>query len=387
MRASLVSLVLCLAAAGSLCADDYDLIVEKPPSPWPNNLDVRREEPGCWQPPSDWFSKSAARRAVLRPFAAGLNSADRKFGAIPADVHVDGFVSMPLRLPRAHGKGRMATPCELSIVRIGPRKEKEGESDEPVIKTFLLLTSRGKTLWKETLAETPTGCPEEHYTLSRVVTQFEKDPFILLFSDFGGNSRGYFYDLHRVTPSGLQAVWHGDLDDGNSGSVQQGYGQSNFDFSPMSSGRANEFTAYTTSGCRRWMEPGDEEDLNPTYTKCVFRWDPDFDTFVTAAERSFHQKLSSSKRHPNETLASYDRAIKRSPDDSSAYHDRGFVKLVKSDAKGAVADFDRAIKLDPTDAQAYYFRGVAKKAVGDAQGAKADLARAVELDRTLVLDH
>ena len=71
---------------------------------------------------------------MLRPFAAGLAPADRKFGDIPEDVHIDGFVTLPL--PRGHGKGRKTTPCELSIVRLGPRQEKEDENQEPVIKNF-----------------------------------------------------------------------------------------------------------------------------------------------------------------------------------------------------------------------------------------------------------
>ena len=380
MRAPVLALVWCLALAGSLLADDdddRDWIVEKPPYSWPNNLDVRREAPGCWKPPSDRFSQEAARRAVLRPFAAGLDPADQKFGDVPADVHIDGFVTMPLT--RGHGKSRTTTPCELSIVRLGPRKEKEDENQERGIKTFLLLTTHGRTLWKKELAETGAEYEGEHYKLSRVETQFEKDPLILLFSDFGGDSRSYVYDLNRVTPSGLREVWRGDFDDGNSGSWQQGYSQSDIDFSALRSGRANGFTAYTTSGCRRWLKLGDEKDLNPTYTKRVFRWNGRRKTFVKIAQRSFHLKLSYDQRHPSKTLAHYDRAVALHPDDADAYCERGVVKAIKGDAHGAIADLDRAIKLDPTNAQAYYFRGVAKKARGDAPGAGADLARAAEL--------
>ena len=62
----------------------------------------------------------------------------------------------------------------------------------------------------------------------------------------------------------------------------------------MSSGRANEFTVYTTSGCRRWMEPGDGKDLKPTYTKRIYHWDPELETFAKISECSFqsHESLN-----------------------------------------------------------------------------------------------
>ena len=191
--------------------------------------------------------------------------------------------------------------------------------------------------------------------------------------------RSYVYDLNRVTRSGLREVWRGDFDDGNSGSWQQGYSQTNLDFSALRAGRANGFSAYTTSGCRRWLEPGDEKDLNPTYTKRVFRWSARRKTFVKIAQRSFHLQLGHDQRHPSKTLAHYDRAVALHPDDDDAYYQRGVVKAIKGDAHGAIADLNRAIRLDPTNALPYYFRGVAKKALGHARAAKADLARAAEL--------
>jgi tetratricopeptide (TPR) repeat protein len=139
------------------------------------------------------------------------------------------------------------------------------------------------------------------------------------------------------------------------------------------------FSAYTTSGSRRWLGPGDEKDLNPTYTKRVFRWNGRRKTFVKVAQRSFHEKLRSGQRHPSQTLAHYDRAVALHPEDDDAYCERGMVKAIKGDAHGAIADLNRALKLNPTNAQAYYYRGIAKKTLGDARGAKADLARAAEL--------
>ena len=278
----------CLCSGEMVHAEErQSWVLEKAPYHWPNNLNARSGEPGCWKPPSDRFSQKEALRAVVSAFSAGLNPADRGFGDIPADLHVDGFVPVRLRLTRSDGSSLAKTPCEVSIVRLGPRKEKMDDISEHAIKTFLLLTSLGRTLCKKEIADTPSGGFASHYLLSRVFTQFGANPMVLLFCNSGANFRTYSYELYTVTPSGLEQVWIADFYDGNGGSLQQPFWQSNFDFCPLRSGRANEFTVYTTSGCRRWMEPGDGKDLKPTYTKRIYQWDPDLETFVKIRERSF----------------------------------------------------------------------------------------------------
>jgi len=260
---------------------------EKPPLHWPSNLSVPND-PHSWEPPRDRFDAKVAAAAVLAPFAAGLDPADRRFGEIPKHAHIDGFVRLPLRLPRNGSPGTKSVLCEVSIVWLGPRNVTEVEDD--VIKAFLIVTSGGRMLSQKVLGETGSGAAADHYTLSRVITNYGKDPMVLLFADSGGNTRGFFYTLYRVRADGVEEIWHNDWDtDGHSGSMQQGYGQSNFDFSAMRSGRVDEFQVYTTSGCRRWMEPGDEELLKTTYTKRVYRWDDGARTFVKTLEHSFHR--------------------------------------------------------------------------------------------------
>jgi hypothetical protein len=266
--------------------------LETPPRHWPSNRDVRSDEPGAWKPPRDRFDLRDARSAVVPAFARSLEAGDEGFGDVPKDVHIPGFVRMPLRVPGKSGAGTAGTksvsvPCEVSVVQLGPRATPD--SWDGKIKNFLLITSRGKMLFKKELGETETGAFANHYALSRVVTDFGKDPVVLLFTDFGGSSRLFMYRLFRVRADGVAQIWESDWEDcdGHSGSLQQGYGQSNFDFSEMRAGRANEFQVYTTSGCRRWMEPGDEELLKTKYTKRVYRWDETAKMFVRVSERSF----------------------------------------------------------------------------------------------------
>jgi hypothetical protein len=55
----------------------------------------------------------------------------------------------------------------------------------------------------------------------------------------------------------------------------------------MRSGGGNEFTVYTTSGCRRAMEPSQQKDLTPVYTKRAYPWDAGRGTFVKVKEHAF----------------------------------------------------------------------------------------------------
>jgi len=255
---------------------------EKPPYPWPSSR--RFGEPQSWQPPGDRFSQKEARRAVIAPFATSLEPSDRSFGDIPTDVHIDGFVALRLPPAREDHRRPASIPAEVSIVRVGPRREKADEIMEPVIKTFLLLTSRGQTLWIKELGQTPASTFADHDQLSRVFTQFGNSPFVLLFCNSGGATRNFSYELYRVTPSRLEKVWSDDLGDGYSYSTQQWFSWSNFNFSALRLGQANGFTVYTTSGIRRTMEPGDEKDLKPKYTKRVYRWNAVLKTFVKVNE-------------------------------------------------------------------------------------------------------
>lgn len=277
---------------------EWDPSLEKPPRHWPNNRNERYGEPGAWTPPSDRFSRQQALKAVAAPLAASLDPADRSFGDIPADLHFDGFVPLQLPLPKGNGPGTALASCELSVVHLGPRKEDDETISTTVIKSYFLLTSRGRMVWMQAINATEAGAFADHYRLARVVTRFDKAPWVLLFTDSGANTRLYFCHLYRVTDSGLDEVWEDYSGDGQTGSLQQWYSRSNFDFSMLRSGRANEFTIYTTSGIRRAMEADDVKDAKPKYTKRVYRWSVRRGTFVKVAESAFSKPNPWLDAHP-----------------------------------------------------------------------------------------
>jgi tetratricopeptide (TPR) repeat protein len=84
-------------------------------------------------------------------------------------------------------------------------------------------------------------------------------------------------------------------------------------------------------------------------------------------------------------LIDYNQAIALSPQDYTAYNNRGLLKYSKlNDAQGGLIDLDRAIALDPKSAYAYKNRGALKfQKLNDVQGALADLNRALTLDPKL----
>jgi len=43
-----------------------------------------------------------------------------------------------------------------------------------------------------------------------------------------------------------------------------------------------------------------------------------------------------------------------SPNDSTAYNDRGLTKEIIRDYQGALADFSKQISIDPTNADSYF---------------------------------
>lgn len=293
-----VSLWMAVLFSGSVRGREWDPSLEKSPRHWPNNRNERYSEPGAWTQPGDRFSRKRALKAIAAPLAASLDPADRSFGDAPAHLHIDGFVPLLLPLPRGGGTETRPVPCELSVVHLGPRKEDDEAIGETVIESYFLLTSRGKMVWMQPINATPAGAFADHHRLARVVTQFDRAPWVLLFTDSGGSTRNYSYHLYRVTDSGLDEVWEDSSGDGQTGSLQQWYSRSNFDFTPLRTGRANEFTIYTTSGIRRVMEPEDLKDAKPKYTKRVCRWSARAGTFLKVGESSFSKPNPWLDAHP-----------------------------------------------------------------------------------------
>lgn len=71
-----------------------------------------------------------------------------------------------------------------------------------------------------------------------------------------------------------------------------------------------------------------------------------------------------------------------SPQDSTAYNDRGLLKELLLDYHGAILDFGHQIKIDPTLADSYFFRALAKDKIKDKKGAFLDYIKTVQYEPT-----
>ena len=80
-------------------------------------------------------------------------------------------------------------------------------------------------------------------------------------------------------------------------------------------------------------------------------------------------------------MKDFDKAIELFPRRAYAYNNRGIVKRLKNDLKGAIRDFDQTIKFIPTYAHAYDNRGAAKMLSKDLAGAIKDFDEANSLYR------
>jgi tetratricopeptide (TPR) repeat protein len=90
-------------------------------------------------------------------------------------------------------------------------------------------------------------------------------------------------------------------------------------------------------------------------------------------------------KNPKGAMSDYNKAIALRPS-STAYLNRGNLKVDQNDIRGAIADYDRAIVLDDSDYLAYNNRGYLKDAkLNDVPGAMTDYNRAISLAPRSVL--
>jgi tetratricopeptide (TPR) repeat protein len=79
-------------------------------------------------------------------------------------------------------------------------------------------------------------------------------------------------------------------------------------------------------------------------------------------------------------LADLDKAIKRDPNSTLAYYNRGTVRLAQEDYAGAIAAFDKAISLKANDEVTYNNRGLAYEKKGKLDEAIADYQGAIYIE-------
>jgi len=99
-------------------------------------------------------------------------------------------------------------------------------------------------------------------------------------------------------------------------------------------------------------------------------------------ELLFREALNfSSEGEFNNALDKWNDYLKIYPDDPAALSNRGNVKLVVGDPKGAIIDQNMAIKLDPTELDPYINRGIANESLGLWLSAKDDYLYVISKDK------
>ena len=114
---------------------------------------------------------------------------------------------------------------------------------------------------------------------------------------------------------------------------------------------------------------------------------------ISAYDRAIRRKPDLSEAYYNrglakvkleryeEAIADYDEAIHQQPDYSEAYNNRGAAKSSLERYEEAIVDYNEAIRLKPNDAAAYNSRGVAKVELGLINQARQDFEKAQDLAR------
>ena len=82
----------------------------------------------------------------------------------------------------------------------------------------------------------------------------------------------------------------------------------------------------------------------------------------------------------DQAIADYTKAIRLSPEDATAWYNRGVAWLAKKEFDKAILDFNRAIRLEPKYALAYYKRGNAWREKKEFDKAIADYTEAIRRD-------
>ena len=82
-------------------------------------------------------------------------------------------------------------------------------------------------------------------------------------------------------------------------------------------------------------------------------------------QKQFQDSLElSAKGDFGNALIKWDQYLEKFPEDAAALSNRGNVKLVVGDPKGAINDQDKAIDLNSEELDPYINRGIAKESLG-----------------------
>lgn len=90
--------------------------------------------------------------------------------------------------------------------------------------------------------------------------------------------------------------------------------------------------------------------------------------------------IAKEKGNYEEAIQYYSFFIKKNPNNSNAYYNRGLTKLIIEDYKGAIQDFNTAIEINQYFDIAYMSRGTAKYFLGDSKGAIRDFDKSIAIN-------
>ena len=118
--------------------------------------------------------------------------------------------------------------------------------------------------------------------------------------------------------------------------------------------------------------------LTETQTETLQQWHQ-----RKAIRADHHYNLAGIKfnsKEYNKAILHLDRAIQLNPEANLFFMNRGIVKYVLGNHKGAIEDYNQAIELDPEDIHAYGARGETKTHIGDHVGAIDDYTEIIRLE-------
>ena len=78
----------------------------------------------------------------------------------------------------------------------------------------------------------------------------------------------------------------------------------------------------------------------------------------------------------------YDTVVERNPTSSFGFNNRGYLRKMDNNLRGALEDFNRSIEIEPDFASTYCNRGVIRSMLNDKTGALTDIDKAIQLDST-----
>lgn len=143
---------------------------------------------------------------------------------------------------------------------------------------------------------------------------------------------------------------------------------------------SNDADSYRKRGLARYSKD-DLDGAMADYTKAIELYPKKIKYYTERSGTSDNEVLVTIE----DVKASFERvkaslkAISLIHNHSRAYSDRGSVRRVRDDLKGALADYTSAIEIDPRNAEAHYYSGKVRSKLKDYDGAIADFTKAIEI--------